>query len=215
MRDQGVSATSIGSLSNNNLFENSLHSSNVNRQLSQPTINVSSYTSPSHKPSYVTPNYFNNFLNPNSLQKSLSMLQASMSHDFTSLPPGVNMTQTTSQHNQHSMSNEARTTGGSGNAFGLGNVEINGDYQDGLLNVNEYNNYNRRFSDPGLPGLTENGDVVPPADMKDDKVNNSQAAESTKIFKTLLEQINLLHETNTKIFRNLHENKGNYCCDIL
>lgn len=203
MRDQGISALS-SSLSNNNLYETPIQP--TNRQLSQPTINISSYT-PTYKPNYVTPNYFNNFLNPNSLQKRLTMLQASMSQDFASLPPGVNMS---NSHNDQTQNLNSATMGlGSGvinNGGGAsGSVDMNG-YADGM-NIDQ-NSYNRRYSDPGMPGLPDDTDT--PGEGKDDKTNNTQSAESTKIFKTLLEQIQLLHETNSKIFRNLHENKGKF-----
>lgn len=194
MRDQ-VSATSNTSLSNNNtsnnIFENTLPI-NSSRSLNNPTINISNFASPSHKPSYVTPNYFNNFLNPNSLQKSLTMLQASMSQDFTSLPPGVNMSTTSTVPNSNAAERDQ---------FGS---ELNGYQDSSLLNV-EYNNQNRRFSDPGMPGQQDEMETTV---TKDDKVNDSQSSDNNaKLLATLLEQINLLHETNSKIVRNLHETK--------
>jgi hypothetical protein len=44
----------------------------------------------------------------------------------------------------------------------------------------------------------------------DKKLNGSEGSESKTLLVTLLKQINLLHETNSKIFRNLHETKGKW-----
>jgi len=38
----------------------------------------------------------------------------------------------------------------------------------------------------------------------------SNTRDNSKILATLLEQINLLHDTNSKICKNLHETKGIY-----
>lgn len=58
------------------------------------------------------------------------------------------------------------------------------------------------FSDPCLAANSDN-------ESKDSGNNqNSSKDESTKMLTTILEQISVLHETNTKICRNLHENKG-------
>lgn len=37
---------------------------------------------------------------------------------------------------------------------------------------------------------------------------NSNDLNNRNIFRTLLKQIHLLHETNSKLFRSLHETKG-------
>lgn len=62
-----------------------------------------------------------------------------------------------------------------------------------------------RFSDPCLAGNSDNDS---PNSEKDEKKNASAKDENSKLFKTLLEQIHILHETNSKICRNLHENMG-------
>ncbi|KAJ6637233.1 hypothetical protein Bhyg_09963 [Pseudolycoriella hygida] len=60
----------------------------------------------------------------------------------------------------------------------------------------------RRFSDPCLAGNSDN--ESPNSEENSQKVTSKD--DNDKLFKTLLEQIHILHETNSKICRNLHEN---------
>lgn len=50
----------------------------------------------------------------------------------------------------------------------------------------------------------ENGD----GNAQDNRLDNKT------LLITLMKQINVLHETNTKIFRNLHETKGKWASNI-
>lgn len=40
--------------------------------------------------------------------------------------------------------------------------------------------------------------------------NGANAGEEKSLLQTLLKQIHLLHETNSKLFRSLHETKGKW-----
>ncbi|XP_037030701.1 uncharacterized protein LOC119070455 isoform X1 [Bradysia coprophila] len=61
----------------------------------------------------------------------------------------------------------------------------------------------RRFSDPCLAGNSDNDS---PNSEENSQKHTSTKGDNSKLFKTLLEQIHILHETNSKICRNLHEN---------
>lgn len=63
-----------------------------------------------------------------------------------------------------------------------------------------------RFSDPCLIAPSDNESKMSGKNTPDGKSIDNQIGNS-KFLSTLLEQINLLHETNTKICRNLHETK--------
>ncbi|XP_037030705.1 uncharacterized protein LOC119070455 isoform X5 [Bradysia coprophila] len=65
----------------------------------------------------------------------------------------------------------------------------------------------RRFSDPCLAGNSDNDS---PNSEENSQKHTSTKGDNSKLFKTLLEQIHILHETNSKICRNLHENMGMY-----
>lgn len=122
------------------------------------------------------------------------MLQVSMNQtqDYASLPPLLN-------NNNNHIDSTATTS--------------NHYQQDNLLNV-EYNQ-NRRFSDPGLGGNSDNendNDSQKDENCTKHIQNNGGGGggdgNNSKLLSSLLEQINLLHDTNTKICRNLHETKG-------
>lgn len=56
-------------------------------------------------------------------------------------------------------------------------------------------------------------------DDDEDEVKNQNGANGSDVnnktlLVTLMKQINLLHETNSKIFRNLHETKGKWWVKI-
>lgn len=53
-------------------------------------------------------------------------------------------------------------------------------------------------------------------DIEDKKQNGANGNDKTLLV-SLLKQINMLHETNSKIFRNLHETKGKWvmCTSVL
>lgn len=47
-------------------------------------------------------------------------------------------------------------------------------------------------------------------DVDNSKKQNGTDVNNKTLLVTLMKQINLLHETNSKIFRNLHETKGEW-----
>lgn len=47
-------------------------------------------------------------------------------------------------------------------------------------------------------------------ELQDEENAQKNGLDSKTLLITLMKQINLLHETNTKIFRNLHETKGKW-----
>lgn len=65
-----------------------------------------------------------------------------------------------------------------------------------------------RFSDPCLLNPSDNDSKVSGQNTPDRRNQLPSDLENNKFFTALMEQINLLHETNTKICRNLHETKG-------
>ncbi|XP_055384748.1 putative uncharacterized protein DDB_G0282133 isoform X3 [Condylostylus longicornis] len=132
----------------------------------------------------IAPNshYFNSLL-----KNSHAMINNEASCDFASLPPIVNLS----------------TTGE--------NIVIDGNF--------DASDPNRRFSDPCLinpsdhEGSKLSGQNTPSLNPEQDNLsnqnnnNNSNNMSNQKLFLTLMEQINLLHETNSKICRNLHDTK--------
>lgn len=62
------------------------------------------------------------------------------------------------------------------------------------------------FSDPCLAGASD--DSKDSGNGPNGRSSNSTKNDSTKMLSTILEQIGVLHETNTKICRSLHDNKG-------
>lgn len=58
-------------------------------------------------------------------------------------------------------------------------------------------------SQNNIPSLTKN-DLINALD------NNNSRADNNTLLLSLIKQINLLHETNSKIFHNLQETKGKY-----
>lgn len=58
-------------------------------------------------------------------------------------------------------------------------------------------------SQNNTPSLTKN-------DLRNALDNNSSRADNNTLLLSLIKQINLLHETNTKIFHNLQETKGKW-----
>lgn len=92
--------------------------------------------------------------------------------DFTSLPPGVNLS--------HDIQRTASQN----------------DLIDGLET--------RRFSDPCL---ANNSDDEGAQQKNDDKINLKNQSDNNKLLAYLIQQINNLHETNSKICRNLNDTK--------
>lgn len=69
------------------------------------------------------------------------------------------------------------------------------------------------FSDPCLAANSDN-DSKDSGNGPTNHTSNSPKNDnnsSNKMLATILQQIGVLHETNTKICRNLHENKGKLC----
>ncbi|XP_070072909.1 uncharacterized protein [Drosophila takahashii] len=72
-----------------------------------------------------------------------------------------------------------------------------------------------RFSDPCLLNPSDNdsklsGHNTPECRNGNNNGSGCELAQQNKFFATLMEQINILHDTNSKICRNLHETKGAY-----
>ncbi|XP_034664656.1 uncharacterized protein LOC117899009 isoform X7 [Drosophila subobscura] len=117
--------------------------------------------------------------------------------EFASLPPLVNM------------------MGGTGGGGAASEHEQNStDVLDGS-NPNFSRGF--RFSDPCLLNPSDNdtklsGQNTPDCRNGNTNTNDSgcDLAQQNKFFAALMEQINLLHDTNSKICRNLHETKGAY-----
>lgn len=64
-----------------------------------------------------------------------------------------------------------------------------------------------RFSDPCLAANSEEDETQPDRD----KSNMKNQSDHNKLIATLIKQINILHETNSKICRNLNDTKSEYC----
>ncbi|XP_053946163.1 uncharacterized protein LOC128855342 isoform X2 [Anastrepha ludens] len=112
--------------------------------------------------------------------------QQSDGQDFASLPPIVNMMGGSSEMEN----NSTDVLDGSGS-----NPNISRGF---------------RFSDPCLLNPSDNDSKVSGQNTPDRRNQMPSDLENNKFFAALMEQINLLHETNTKICRNLHETKGAY-----
>nr|XP_036212963.1 homeobox protein 13 isoform X4 [Bactrocera oleae] len=112
--------------------------------------------------------------------------QQTDAQDFASLPPIVNMMGGSSEMEN----NSTDVLDGSGS-----NPNISRGF---------------RFSDPCLLNPSDNDSKVSGQNTPDRRNQLSSDLENNKFFAALMEQINLLHETNTKICRNLHETKGAY-----
>lgn len=65
--------------------------------------------------------------------------------------------------------------------------------------------FSRRFSDPCL---ANNSDEESAQQSTADKLNLKNQSDNNKLLATLIQQINYLHETNSKICRNLNDTKG-------
>ncbi|XP_075147798.1 uncharacterized protein LOC142221847 isoform X2 [Haematobia irritans] len=117
------------------------------------------------------------------------------SQDFASLPPMVNI------------------MGGSG-----GNSSEHENNSTDVLDGSASNpNISRgfRFSDPCLLNPSDNDSKVSGQNTPDRRNNLSSGDmdQNNKFFNVLMEQIQMLHETNTKICRDLHEAK--VCIEVL
>ncbi len=113
--------------------------------------------------------------------------------DFASLPPAVNLTNL----NQRSDSNELLD--------GMEQRRYIQAFLNYIGNRSQFLFSSFRFSDPCLAGNSDNDS---PNSEENSQKNTSTKDDNNKLFKTLLEQIHILHETNSKICRNLHENMG-------
>ncbi|XP_011205205.2 uncharacterized protein LOC105227533 isoform X1 [Bactrocera dorsalis] len=109
--------------------------------------------------------------------------QQTDAQDFASLPPIVNMMGGSSEMEN----NSTDVLDGSGS-----NPNISRGF---------------RFSDPCLLNPSDNDSKVSGQNTPDRRNQLPSDLENNKFFAALMEQINLLHETNTKICRNLHETK--------
>ncbi|XP_017081681.1 uncharacterized protein LOC108114973 isoform X2 [Drosophila eugracilis] len=114
------------------------------------------------------------------------------SHDFASLPPQVNMMGGAEGAGSENDPNSADVLGASGS---------NPSFNKGF-----------RFSEPCLLNPSDNdsklsGQNTP--DCRNGYYNDSgcDLAQQNKLFAALMEQINILHDTNSKICQNLHETK--------
>lgn len=65
--------------------------------------------------------------------------------------------------------------------------------------------FNLRFSDPCLAANSEDE-----TQTDRDKSNTKNQSDHNKLIATLIKQINILHETNSKICRNLNDTKSEY-----
>ncbi|XP_017057082.1 uncharacterized protein LOC108098570 isoform X6 [Drosophila ficusphila] len=115
--------------------------------------------------------------------------------EFASLPPLVNMM---------------------GGAGGTGS-EHEPNSTDVLDGSGSNPNFSRgfRFSDPCLLNPSDNdsklsGQNTPECRNGNNNGSGCELAQQNKFFAALMEQINILHDTNSKICRNLHETKGAY-----
>ncbi|XP_023302431.2 putative mediator of RNA polymerase II transcription subunit 29 isoform X3 [Lucilia cuprina] len=114
------------------------------------------------------------------------------SQDFASLPPMVNI------------------MGGSGGGTSSEHENNSTDVLDGSSsNPNISRGF--RFSDPCLLNPSDNDSKLSGQNTPDRRNNlPNDMDQNNKFFNILMEQIQLLHETNTKICRDLHEAKGAY-----
>ncbi|XP_004531062.1 uncharacterized protein LOC101448638 [Ceratitis capitata] len=139
-------------------------------------------------PNYMKQSHYNNrysMMFPNSGMGSApgGYYQQNDGQDFASLPPIVNMLGGSSEMEN----NSTDVLDGSGS-----NPNISRGF---------------RFSDPCLLNPSDNDSKVSGQNTPDRRNQLPSDLENNKFFTALMEQINLLHETNTKICRNLHETK--------
>lgn len=71
--------------------------------------------------------------------------------------------------------------------------------------MNASNNSTRPNESSAEDELDEDDEEL---DDDNSKKQNGTEVNNKTLLVTLMKQINLLHETNSKIFRNLHETKG-------
>ncbi|KAI9580480.1 hypothetical protein GQX74_012561 [Glossina fuscipes] len=118
--------------------------------------------------------------------------QTEGSQDFASLPPMVNIMGGNGGGNGNSSEHENNST----------------DVLDGSTN-NPNINRGFRFSDPCLLNPSDNDSKLSGQNTPDKRTGTTNDADNNtnKFFSILMEQIQLLHETNSKICRNLHETK--------
>lgn len=62
------------------------------------------------------------------------------------------------------------------------------------------------FSDPCLAANSDDDESAQAS--RQNKTNTKNPLDSTKLLSTLIQQINILHDTNSKICRNLNDTKG-------
>ncbi|KAI8046278.1 hypothetical protein M5D96_002480 [Drosophila gunungcola] len=112
--------------------------------------------------------------------------------EFASLPPLVNM---------------MGGAGGTGSEHGPNSTDV-------LDGSGSNPNFSRgfRFSDPCLLNPSDNdsklsGQNTPECRNGNNNGSGCDLAQQNKFFAALMEQINILHDTNSKICRNLHETK--------
>ncbi|XP_037823793.1 putative uncharacterized protein DDB_G0277255 isoform X3 [Lucilia sericata] len=113
------------------------------------------------------------------------------SQDFASLPPMVNIMGGSGGTSSEHENNSTDVLDGSGS-----NPNISRGF---------------RFSDPCLLNPSDNDSKLSGQNTPDRRNNlPNDMDQNNKFFNILMEQIQLLHETNTKICRDLHEAKGAY-----
>ncbi|XP_037940936.1 putative uncharacterized protein DDB_G0282499 isoform X2 [Teleopsis dalmanni] len=196
-QQQNITQMHTGAANMNNFNINSMHSQQqfaMRNSSSQPSMAYpSAFTSPfSHSFQRNVPNFNKQ---SNSFYNRYSMMFPNSSgfypindgaQDFASLPPIVNMLGNSSEHEN----NSTDVLDGSGS-----NPNISRGF---------------RFSDPCLLNPSDNDSKVSGQNTPNRRNHNTTEIENNKFFAALMEQINLLHETNSKICRNLHETKGAY-----
>lgn len=80
-----------------------------------------------------------------------------------------------------------------------------------ILTSRDFSLFPCRFSDPCLANNSEEDETQPDRD----KSNMKNQSDHNKLIATLIKQINILHETNSKICRNLNDTKSEYCYYIV
>lgn len=64
------------------------------------------------------------------------------------------------------------------------------------------------FSDPCLAANSDDDESAQAS--RKNKTNTKNPLDNTKLLATLIQQINILHDTNSKIYRNLNDTKGEW-----
>lgn len=77
-------------------------------------------------------------------------------------------------------------------------------------NMNVSNNSTRPNESSAEDELDEEGQTDEDDKQKFENGASNSNLNNRNIFRTLLKQIHLLHETNSKLFRSLHETKGKW-----